>query len=412
MVRLSELDVNAGPPLWLHLSHFFVGFVFLLAAGVVWLLGEAYYITRLHLLLAGWVGVTILGAMNQFVPVWSNVELHSERIAVAQLPLVSVGVAGVAFGFVSPLPLTVFGGLAVAGFWIFVYNHLRTLLSVSEVDVTGRHFGYGLFFFFVSTSLGFVLLLDIYTGYVSLSLGRGGVVAHATLAVFGGVISTIIGAMYQLLGMFTQTERGKTAAVLLKTEEATYPAGVALSATGYLVSPRLVSVGVLLTTAGLAAFSVFVLFTLRNSTVEVRGNAVLSRYAVVSLACVSWSVAASTAVLTGSFVAPFSGDTGLVLVLAAVSLTVIGSLYHIVPFLVWLEVYSDRVGLEKVPMPDDLYDRRAERVELAVTVTGFVGLTVGSVLGLESPLPRIALVAGFFVFVGNLSGAVFCHRLR
>jgi len=97
-------------------------------------------LAHLHLLLVGWIAVTIMGAMTQFVPVWSGVTIHSRRLAVAQLWLVTAGLTGFAaallVGALEWLPVG--GALMLAGIWVFVYNVGRTLTRARPFDFTER----------------------------------------------------------------------------------------------------------------------------------------------------------------------------------------------------------------------------------------------------------------------------------
>jgi cbb3-type cytochrome oxidase subunit 1 len=107
------------------LRYFLVGFAFLLAGGAVGLarvLGGApgfAELAHVHLLLVGWVCLTIMGATTQFAPVWSNVPLHSRRLANATLVFVVVGV-----GVLPESGALAGGALLVAGFVVFAANIL------------------------------------------------------------------------------------------------------------------------------------------------------------------------------------------------------------------------------------------------------------------------------------------------
>ena len=101
----AGVDTARGPPVASPLWHVLVGLTFL-AAGVTTALVRSaglapgtWRLATVHLLLAGWVCCTILGAATQFVPVRSGVRLASSRLAVVQLPLAATGVAGLAAGF-------------------------------------------------------------------------------------------------------------------------------------------------------------------------------------------------------------------------------------------------------------------------------------------------------------------------
>ena len=287
------MDTDRQPPMTVPLRYFPVGLALLVAGAGVGVLDAAGLVpgfgglAHVHLLVAGWVCVTIMDAMTRFVPVWSNVSLHSRRLATAQLWLVAAGVVGMAAAFAAgALPwVHVFGGLAVLGFWTFVYTLGRTLLGGRPWDVTERHFALALAFFAVVPALGFALAVDYAVPlFGALPVGRGDVVAaHATLAVFGVVLTTVLGALYQLATMFTQTDLHGPDVQLKRLEEVAYPAGVLALATGRLLGWALLArAGGLLVVAALGGFAV--VLTRRLHETQVEWTPMLSRYAVVAIA--------------------------------------------------------------------------------------------------------------------------------
>jgi len=210
----GDIDTDSQPPMSLPLRHFLVGCGFLVAAlavGVLEAVGVTPGMTRAgcrHLLLAGWVCLTIMDAMTQFVPVWSSVTLYSRRLAGAQVWLTAGGVAGLATAFFTGLSWVFLpaGVTLVAGVWTFVYNVGRTLVAVEGPDVTEQHFAVALAWFGLLAPLGMSLASGL-GGWVQLPVPRAQVVeGHVTIAVFGAVLTTVIGALYQLAAMFTQTE--------------------------------------------------------------------------------------------------------------------------------------------------------------------------------------------------------------
>jgi len=421
---LGEVNTEAGPPLAIPLQHFFVGLVFLIAGvstGALASLRSAYLLPHVHLLLVGWVCVTIMGAMTQFVPVWSDVSLHSRRLARAQLVFVVVGVVGLAAAFASGqyTATVVPGAVLLAGFWVFVYNVGRTLpsLDVRRLDVTETHFLCALAFVVVATSLGVTLAADYrWSLLAETPFERESVVAaHAVFAVFGIVVTTVLGAMYQLVTMFTQTELSGVEVQFQMFEKAAYPSGVVALALGRLFTVDAVALGgAALVLVSLAGFSFVVLRKLRESLVGVTEHPMLVRYVVASFALLMWIPFAVPELAPASLSSGFAGETATAHVLLAgfVGYVVVGTLYHIVPFLVWVDSYSDRLGLEDVPMVDDLYDTRLERADLVLTFFGAVGVFVG--LRLSNTAVVVAsgtlAAAGYAVFTVNLLLVVSRHK--
>ncbi|MDY7083133.1 MAG: hypothetical protein SXQ77_12200, partial [Halobacteria archaeon] len=90
------------------------------------------------------------------------------------------------------------------------------------------------------------------------------------------------------------------------------------------------------------------------------------------------------------------------MLVGVIGFTVWGTLYHIVPFIIWVHRYSDRLGLEEVPMVDDLYDARLAKLDFWLLVVGGVTTLVGTSPGVVSVVfaGGILTTAGVLVFVG------------
>jgi hypothetical protein len=303
------------------------------------------------------------------------------------------------------------------GFWAFVYNVGRTLATVDGLDVTERHFAVALGFFVVLTALGVLLAADLGSGFLAgAGISRAGVRgAHVTLAVFGAVLTTIYGALYQLGTMFTQTELRGIDHRLRAVEEVGHPVGVVALAAGRLVgSTALARVGAALILLAALAFAVVLARWLFEMRVE--RTPMHTRYAVVALALAAWVATAAPAWLR----APLAPEHVLggpgsapLLLLGVVGFVILGTLYHVVPFVVWVERYSDRLGFEAVPMVDDLYDDRLAAADGTLLFAG-TALVVGADLlagasgttlggGAQGPaLAGISLVTlGVAVFATN-----------
>ncbi|WP_390241269.1 hypothetical protein [Halobaculum halobium] len=399
----------------LPLRHFVVGIGFL-CGGVLLGVGLAVdavpglgSLAHVHLLLAGWVCITIMGAMTQFVPVWSGTTLHSRRLASLQLTLVGLGLIGFVAGFLrnSLAWLVPFGGVMLVGFWTFVYNIGRTMAPLESYDVTERHFLLALGFFVVLTALGVLLAVDFTNPlFDGGSFARPGVVAaHATLAVFGAVLTTVYGALYQLGTMFTQTELHGADEYLRPVEEVGHPIGVVLLAAGRLVeSGPVARVGAVLVVGAAVAFSV--VLARKLSEMQVPRTPMHTRYAVVAAALAGWSLLTlppwvrdptAPAHLFGS------PDAVHLLLLGTIGFVVFGTLYHIVPFTIWVHRYSDRLGFEDVPMIDDLYDDRIAAIDATLLCGGTLLLVVAESIRLP---PFVRLTGGVLVSLGVVAFGV------
>ena len=402
------------------LRHFLVGLALLVAAllvgaglivgGVPGLGG----LVHVHLFLVGWVCVTIMGAMTQFVPVWSGTALHSRRLASLQLALVGGGLLGFAAALsVGRLSwLGGFGAVMLVGFWTFVYNVGRTLAGVGEFDATERRFAVALGFFAVLTALGVLLAADLGSWFLAdLGVSHAGVRgAHVTLGVFGAVLTTVYGALYQLGTMFTQTELRGVDHRLQAVEGVGHPVGVVALASGRLLGrAALARVGAALVVAAAVAFAA--VLARRLAEMRVDRTPMHTRYGAVAVSLAAWAATAAPAWLRS----PLAPDNVLggpgsapLLLLGVVGFVVLGTLYHIVPFVVWVERYSDRLGLEAVPSVDDLYDDRLAAVDGTLLVVGAALLVAADLAAgasgatLTAGSPRLALAGSASVTLGVL----------
>ncbi|GAB3027755.1 heme-copper oxidase family protein [Natronobiforma cellulositropha] len=412
------------PPMAIPLRHVVVAFVFLLAGLGLSLVSVAVGLPGLqrvalfHTFLLGWVCVTIMGAMTQFVPVWSGQSIHSRRLAVAQLWLVTGGLVGfVAAALLgSLLALAIFATVVLAGLWTFVYNVGRTLAPARPFDVTERHFALALCSFALLAPLGWLLALDFSLApFDHLPVTRANVLfVHVTLALFGAVLPTIVGALAQLSKMFTQPPPSSLETPLFRLETVALGSGVGLFALGRgLEAATLARLGAgLVLVALLAATAVLVRNLVRASAAS---SPMTRRYWVVACSLALWGVLTAVAwaesPLEYGTLAGHEGARPLLFV-GVFGFVVVGTLYHIVPFIVWHERYSDRLGLEPVPMIDDLYSSRLERAEYVASVAGLGALAAGSLFSLPESVSALGLglfALGATVFVCNAVGTIHRH---
>jgi hypothetical protein len=244
---------------------------------------------------------------------------------------------------------------------------------------------------------------------------RTGVVgAHATVAVFGAVLTTVYGALYQLATMFTQTELHGVDEYLQPVEAVGHPVGVVLLALGRLVDAVVVArVGAVLVLVAALAFGTILVRKLFEMQVD--WTPMHTRYAVAAPALLGWALVTAPAWLRAP-TAPAHrlgapGATHL-LVLGAVGFVVLGTLYHIVPFIIWVHRYSDLLGLEDVPMIDDLYDDQLAAADAALLVSGLGALVAAERLRLPVLVQAIGGVLvslGVLVFGTNMLLVVHEH---
>ncbi|MFB6081576.1 MAG: hypothetical protein ABEJ67_02025 [Halanaeroarchaeum sp.] len=420
----DAIDTDRTPPLTIPLGHFVVATLLLLVGGVLGVVATRYAgavntVGMVHLLAAGWIGITIMGAMTQFVPVWSGRAIHSRRLAVWELWFVALGQLTFSVGLTVAEPWIIVAGTSsmFVGFWLFVWNIGRTLPAWGDQDVTERHFSFALGSLSVGTILGLMLALDFQFGYlVEVGLTRTHLMlSHLTLTVFGFVTSTVLGALYQLGPMFTQSETTPTDAFLEEVERWTFPVGVVILALGRLSNLEPLAMGgVAWILIGTGAFAVY--FARRLVYARVSWGPMLKRYAVVAVSLGAWTLLSVWPWLSKpispltKFGAPVSSH---VLFVGVFGFVIVGTVYHVVPFIVWLDRYADRLGFEKIPSIDDLYVDWVETVEFFFLTVGYVLMVLGSLFELPGSVFAIGgamMALGIVAFGANMGYVVYRHH--
>ena len=135
--------------------------------------------------------------------------------------------------------------------------------------------------------------------------------------------------------------------------------------------------------------------------------------AAIAVALALWVLASTPAWLSDPTdpATIFGPPDAAYLLFAVVGFVLLGTLYHVVPFIVWVRQYSDRVGLERVPMIDDLYDDRLAAVDFWLTLGGLALVGLAGVIDAQNAgiVGGIAATVGFVLFSANLVGVVVRH---
>ncbi len=87
--------------------------------------------THVHLLLLGWMSMTIYGVAYHILPRFSGRPLFSDRLAAAQFWLANIGLLGMAYAWEAPgsfpSALPIFGSVEALSIVGFAYNIWRTI---------------------------------------------------------------------------------------------------------------------------------------------------------------------------------------------------------------------------------------------------------------------------------------------
>lgn len=365
-------------------------------------LADFYYQPRLlaltHLITLGWITMTIMGASYQLVPVAFGVGLYSERFARIQFWFMLVGT----IGMVGHFWIGQWGGLISSAFLVLIASSLylanlgMTLRGLTRWDVTAKSMGAAFLFFVATVVLGNLMALDKVLDFLRgefLGILHG----HFHLAALGWVTMMISGVAYRLIPMFTLSE-------LRDERRAHLQFWLLFFGTGGLVGSLLQSSRFLPLFAMMVAAAILVFVSQMRRILKARRRTVLDwgiRHFTTALvylvALLPIGLLFSLGLVPdGAFGSRLAFMYGFLALIGWVSLTVVGMLYKIIPFLVWYHAYSSKVGREPVPTLQDLCPPELQRLGYVLLNSGILGTAAGLLIG-EAGLIR--------VFGGVLAGA-------
>lgn len=351
MSQPASLSLDQAPPIWVPLRFFLTAPLFSLAAALLllWqgpeLLGSRWNPALLgltHLLTLGHMGLIMLGAILQMLPVVAGTPMRRPALAAAVIhTLGSGGIVLLCSGLIFTLPLALKIAMPTLGTALFLFAALvvLTLRRALPHNMTARAVRLAALMLAATVSLGLALLSNHAFGWW-LQAREMLVNLHLTWGLLGWVGILVTGVSYQVVPMFQLTPH--------------YPAKLTrwLAAALFVMllglapasqTPALQMVLKVLLAAGFAAFA---LTTLRlqsqrrrklpDVTLDFWRGGMLSLLLAIAL----WLAAQ---------VVPAMADTqayslllGVLMIVGFAMSVINGMLYKIVPFLVWFHLQSRR----------------------------------------------------------------------
>ncbi len=411
----------------LTVEFFFTSINYLLVAALLGLLmisGLGYRLlpgldlrsAHISAVLLGWITLTIMGAMYQIVPVLSGKNLWSATLARWQFYAVNLGVLGFFFNelLVGPKAFALlFSGIVTLSAYAFWYIINRTIVSseVKSKPLTLRAFQASTSLFLVYATLDFAqqlkpdLLANMALYYT----------ARTHLFTLGWLTLTIFGAMYQMLPMLALRELKDPA--LAKAQLVIFILGAVGFITALAASNQgAIKIFAALALAGVYLFAYIMWRTLRGADWGKLDISVKFFSVAIAMLVLGASMGAVMAILVQMGVASTTslisnlGVSAVDIVWAHVhiamlgwaTLTIMGAMNHLVPMLVWMERYGEKLGVEQVPTIKDMLDQR-----LAHSILWMAGL---GIFGLLSGLYSMRL-AGVFGFLAAVSFFAFAYSM-
>ncbi len=363
----------------LPLRFIYLGLAYLVVSSFLGIFGLfGYYLKPVHshLMLAGFVSMTIIGSMYQLVPTVTGTELKLKSLAETSFYLTNFGVLMLVASFRGFIPFYISGSIYVAGILAFAAVVLVTLTDMRLRSIAVPFFALAIVFYLAGTIYGVLGL----SGKLDFRIA-----VHNHLLTAGWIGVTTFGGLYELFPMLALRK--------LRSLKLAY-------LTFFLI---LISLPVML----------YGLQTGQANLITAGGAGYATSFAlmVVNLLATLASKSDTPAPLDISvkFFVPalFFGIAGVLagllypdrfihahlMLVGWITLTIIGAEYHIIPMITWMEKYSAKLGIEDVPMIGDLFNLRLGEILLTLSVVGTVMLLIPQIRALGGLIMLVVFVA-------------------
>jgi len=334
-----------------------------------------------HLLVLGWVSMVIFGALYQLIPVIMEVKLYSEKLALGSFVLLASGSVLLALSFWNfwlGAIMHIAATLLLAAISFFVVNVLVTGSKSSKKTIEKKFIQSSVIWLLFTIIAGITLAINLTHPFLlpsHLELLK----LHANAGIVGWIIQLIIGVGSRLLPMFLvshnlNANKLKVAYYLINTGLATsviclyiqwYP--------GVIASVVLIVIGVI-------SFLSY-LWEAYKKRVKKQLDIGMKQSALSFLAL---TIPIALIVLflfdpgqLKSFTLPMAIAYGSTLLIGFITLLIMGQTYKTLPFIIWLNVYRNKIGKGKIPFPKELYSENVATAQLWCFVIGFTFFLTG-----------------------------------
>lgn len=325
-----------------------------------------------HTVTLGWITLSIMGASYQLIPIVLERRVWSERLARWQFWVLAVGIAGmVSHFYIGRWPgLLMAAVMVAAGVAMHLVNAALTLRSVGRWRLTARLIVMAFTGLGLTVLFGILLATDRVWKFLPGSFFPT-LHAHFHLALLGFVAPIVMGVAARVYPMF-----------MLAPEPSGWPelvqfwglaAGAPVVVVGLLGFPALAAAGAVMIAAAVVAHLTWVSRVARD-----RKRPALDwglRFVLTGSAFLIAAAAMGLALAFDLLSGPRAALAYAALALGGwVSMTIVGMMLKIIPFLVWYRSYSPLAGRAPVPTLAQLGWPVAEALAYACLAVGVASL--------------------------------------
>ncbi len=396
----AGLSTKNAPSPSVVLPHFiFAALMFLTAAFVLTVAAphlllpfhlNPQMLTITHLMVLGFITMIIFGSLYQLIPVVMEVKLYSEILAKITFWLFGIGLLILVYSFWEAdfgpkqdwLWFEISGTLVLTAVFLFAINTLVSASRSDRMDMGNIFVVTGIIYLVLTVSLAILMIINFAHPYIPVSV-LDLLKMHLTLGLAGWFLFLVIGVSSKLMPMFLIIH--KLPDHLLKYAYYLLNAGViALSSVLYFYpKPWAVIVSTLFILAGIILYLAFIRYAFQHRFRKNLDTGMLLSKAAFLLSVLTL-VLGILAIAAPDFLQDYQIQVDVAFIMSIIfgflTALILGQTYKTLPFIVWLQKYSAKVGKQKIPLPQEIYSDRIARWHMQTYYVAFAFLMAGELM--------------------------------
>ncbi len=405
----TGLSTKNAPSPSVVLPHFAFAAIMFLSAAIVMVIAapqlllpyhlNPHMLTLTHLMVLGFITMIIFGSLYQLIPVVMEVKLYSEILAKITFWLFGTGLLILVFNFWESrfdasqnwLWFEISGTMILTAVFLFAVNTLKSAFRSERMDMGNIFVVTGIVYLVLTVSLAILMIINFAHPYIPVSV-LDLLKMHLTLGLTGWFLFLVIGVSSKLMPMFLIIH--KLPEYLLKYAYYLLNTGVIALASVYYFYPKpwAIILSALPVLAGITAYLAYNRYAFKHRFRKNLDTGMkLSKTAFFLLALTV--ILGIVSVASPEFLSTYRLRIDIAFVMSILfgflTSLILGQTYKTLPFIVWLQKYSAKVGKQKIPLPQEIYSDRMAKLHMQTYYVAFAFLMLGE-LGNQSWLIQSA----------------------
>jgi cbb3-type cytochrome oxidase subunit 1 len=422
----AGLSTQNAPSIWVVAPHYLIGTIGFIIASVFSVIHYEeflnYHLTPhliaiTHIMILGWVSLVIFGALYQLIPVVMEVKIFSEKLAMATLAILIIGlillVAGFfKFEFAATSLLDTGGTLVIIAILLFSYNTLKSAANSKVKSISRQYIITAGLYLVLNVLFGLFIILNMSFHWVKVPHTQF-LTGHLAIGLAGWFMMLIIGVAAKLMPMFL---------IVHKLKENYLRWGYYLLNTGILAVffmvwfngiPKIFYYfSFLLVLTGMILFLMFnydVYKQRMRKKLDSGMKPTAISFIIFIFSLISFTILYFTDLNLMLGPGKLEIISGFLLIFGFFTGIILGQTYKTLPFIVWLYHYQKLVGKQKTPLPGEMFNEKFVTVHTWTFIVSVVLFVTGILLNIDLIVlaATITVLLTSLVYGANISKMIF-----